>query len=208
MYEVIEIFRSIQGEGPTFGSKALFIRFAGCNLRCSWCDSKYSWSSKRAKSMTAAQIAAIVEGGERIVLTGGEPLLQDLVPLLRSVRAGAIEIETNGTLSPTHIPRKFDVQFNVSPKKQHIDKDILTEFNRRNSIFKFVIQNRSDYAMAKRLTKELKLKKVVLMPEGITREGIIKRTRQITGWLIADNDFNALVIPRLHIILWGNKRGV
>ncbi len=103
MVRVCEIFRSIQGEGPSIGRPALFIRLSGCNLRCWFCDTKYSWS--RSYSMSVEDVVdVIIKSPERlIVFTGGEPMLQAsdveriVLDVLR-VDARDFEIETNGLI--------------------------------------------------------------------------------------------------------------
>jgi 7-carboxy-7-deazaguanine synthase len=111
-YSVTEVFQSIQGEGYHAGTPAFFIRFAGCNLRCPWCDTNFSPRSK----MTAKQlVAAVPKGTSLIVLTGGEPTMQvdaDLIDCLLNA-APLVAIETNGTRM---IPEDWPVWITVSPK--------------------------------------------------------------------------------------------
>ena len=95
-YPVVEIFDSVQGEGSKIGIPATFIRFAGCNLRCSWCDTKNSW--EEGSMMAIAEIVALVHHPV-VIITGGEPTIHDLVPLvaaLRELPKIQLMIETNG----------------------------------------------------------------------------------------------------------------
>lgn len=102
--KIAEIFAGIQGEGLRMGRPAVFVRLAGCNLRCSFCDTKSAWSGGRL--MTVAAVAAEVKktrrpwSGEWICLTGGEPFTQDIGPLAERLRAEGfrIQVETNGTI--------------------------------------------------------------------------------------------------------------
>lgn len=100
--QVVEIFKSIEGEGKRTGLPTTFIRFYGCSLRCSYCDTKYSYEGTEYKNMTVDEIIAEVEalGCQNITITGGEPLFQlDLLPLLKKLfKAGNywVNIETNG----------------------------------------------------------------------------------------------------------------
>jgi len=104
-YPIIEIFDSIQGEGSWMGLPCTFIRFAGCNLRCSWCDTKSSW--EKGHFMSIEEIISQVHTS-RTILTGGEPGLQPLFPLLialKQIPDMKIAIETNGTLT---VPKEID----------------------------------------------------------------------------------------------------
>lgn len=96
-YPVVEIFNSIQGEGSMVGMPVTFVRFAGCNLSCPWCDSKKTWK----KDANMMSVADIVEKCDKntVVFTGGEPCLQDLQPLITVLHEGHkfLCIETNGT---------------------------------------------------------------------------------------------------------------
>ena len=116
--KTIELFASVQGEGLRQGEPTIFVRLAGCNLRCSFCDTKRAWARGRAQS--AAEIVDEVRALWRrfparwVCLTGGEPLRQHVAPLVRALRrAGlAVQIETNGTLAP----RPAADWYTVSPK--------------------------------------------------------------------------------------------
>ncbi|ADY57375.1 Radical SAM domain protein [Syntrophobotulus glycolicus DSM 8271] len=116
-YPVHEIFDSIQGEGYWTGAAASFVRLQQCNLRCAWCDSKGTWEGKPEK-MTADEILAAVHS-ERVILTGGEPLLHDLTALLESLKAAGkkVHIETNGT-QPWKESYPQEAWITVSPKKE------------------------------------------------------------------------------------------
>ncbi len=100
-YSIIDIFDSVQGEGTWLGIPSTFIRFAGCNLKCSWCDTKESWKS--GNEMTINEIIPQIHYS-KIILTGGEPTLYNLEPLIQSIKNKfkdnnnlSIAIETNGT---------------------------------------------------------------------------------------------------------------
>jgi organic radical activating enzyme len=108
MFKVVEIFDSIQGEGVFMGVPATFVRFAGCNLKCEWCDTKYSWNGHKeqleVKELSAKEIVEQCHQ-DLVVLTGGEPCLQKylagLIDLLHGVDK-SVNIETNGTLGTPH----------------------------------------------------------------------------------------------------------
>lgn len=120
IFPVIEIFQSIQGEGHFMGLSVTFVRFAGCNLRCSFCDTKESWHPKHIKNLNVTQLVEEVQrtsGGHSgiVVLTGGEPCLQkNLSTLIKALHLGGytVNIETNGTL-----PAPYNADWvTVSPK--------------------------------------------------------------------------------------------
>src|SRR3712207_9539509 len=107
MLPLVELFHSLQGEGTRVGEPATFVRLAGCNLRCSWCDTPYSWSAegvRDASRMSLDDVAGAVR--ERaVVLTGGEPLLhlRRLPRPVEAMRERGVEhvtVETNGTIAP------------------------------------------------------------------------------------------------------------
>ena len=96
---VNEIFFSIDGEGKRAGKLAAFIRLAGCNLRCSYCDTEYAFTD--GQLMRIDEIAEAVEGWENVTVTGGEPLLQDIHALLERLQGHEVNIETNGSVDVT-----------------------------------------------------------------------------------------------------------
>ena len=116
--KTFEIFASVQGEGLRQGEPTIFVRLAGCNLRCSFCDTKRAWG--RGRAQTVGQVAEKVRRLWRgfparwVCLTGGEPLAQDIEPLIRELRKDglSIQVETNGTFDP----RPTADWYTVSPK--------------------------------------------------------------------------------------------
>lgn len=114
-YPVIESFYSLQGEGVYMGVPAYFIRFGGCNLRCDWCDTTESWDQENVTEVTLSNLIKDIPC-KRVVLTGGEPTLQELEPLISALKSNGHEvaIETNGTQS---IPTDWQIDWiTVSPK--------------------------------------------------------------------------------------------
>jgi len=119
---IVEIFHSIQGEGSRTGEPATFIRLAGCNLRCVWCDTSYSWTKEGVGAATHMTTAEIVEQvRERaVVLTGGEPMLHrrrlpELIEALRAQGVRHITVETNATVWEPALVRDVDL-WSLSPK--------------------------------------------------------------------------------------------
>lgn len=132
------IFYSIQGEGPFAGQPAVFIRLAGCNLRCPQCDTDYT--DKRCVLTVDAILASVMEYTQRrgalVVLTGGEPFRQDITQLVDTLHAVGyrVQIETNGTLSLAHFPF-FKTTIICSPKTTTLHPDIL----HHAAAFKYVL---------------------------------------------------------------------
>lgn len=120
---VMEIYRSVQGEGTLMGVPTTFVRFFACNLRCSWCDTKYSWSVREGGTwdvLSPEQVADQVDalGTRHVVLTGGEPTLQrDLAPLAQFLRHRGhhLTVETNATIFPSALVPLIDL-WSLSPK--------------------------------------------------------------------------------------------
>lgn len=128
LYSITEIFHSIQGEGRNTGMAAWFIRFAGCNLNCSWCDTNHS--EKEEWNQIQILDLIIPNKCKNVVLTGGEPSLQDLKPLLLELKVGGyyVTIETNGTqtLLPYRIEGLLD-WITVSPKVLPVKVDCIID---------------------------------------------------------------------------------
>lgn len=116
-YPVVEVFESIQGEGSFMGLGATFIRLAGCNLSCPWCDTKYAFDDKAARMLDATEILTTWKFTQPIVvITGGEPTLYDLGPLVRALKEQGrfVTLETNGT---NLVPEVWGLDWiTVSPK--------------------------------------------------------------------------------------------
>ena len=207
--QVNEYFKGIQGEGSTIGRPALFIRLSGCNMSCDFCDSKYANDEKGTTWDIDKLVSFIRDSSQkRVIFTGGEPMLQadEINSVIRRLPMHEFEIETNGTIQNTEMVG--NIQFNISPKKGHINLDILTDYLRtEDSIFKFVIEDLDDILYWKKeIIDVIKIPsgRTYLMPEGTEKDGIIARNL----WLAKDClKYGYNLSPRLQIILWGNERG-
>lgn len=221
---IAEIFHSLQGEGSLIGVPSVFIRTSGCNLRCSWCDTPYtSWQpegEQRSLDEILAQVAAFP--ARHIVVTGGEPMIApEIVPLTERLRAHGlhITIETAGTV---FAPVVCDLM-SISPKlanstpagswaAQHERLRFQPGILRRlmeayDYQLKFVVAEPGDFEEIQRMLDALPADraKVILMPEGI--EPSVLRERG--AWLAEMAKREGFRFsPRLHIELWGNRRGV
>ncbi len=209
---VNEIFYSIQGEGPSVGKPAVFLRLGGCNLKCSWCDSKYTWDPKISdnKAMKLDQVIKKIRSFpcKHLVITGGEPLLQQdkIKELLKKLKGYTAEIETNGSI-PLKIST-FIEQINCSPKLSNSGNapyPLKIKPDNKKAIYKFVVEDKKDLSEINTYIKINKIpkNKVFLMPEGTTRAKILEGSK----WLIEickKEGYN--FSPRLHIMLYGNQR--
>lgn len=207
-----EIFYSFQGEGPASGQPSVFVRLGGCNLSCSWCDSRFTWDplvQDNRKSDTDAVIRAIKKFPCRhVVFTGGEPMLQQkaIAEILKKLPGYTAEIETNGSI-PCLIAKQL-AQINCSPKllssgnKPYPLKIKPTE---KKAIFKFVVKKPSDVKGVKAYCERNKIppEKTWLMPEGTTKKAIEEKS----AWLIEICKREGYhFTTRLHILIYGNER--
>ena len=211
---VNEIFCSIQGEGKNAGKPAVFVRLGGCNLACKWCDTKYTWHSKQSDNQTWTIEKVIQEikkyPVKHLVITGGEPLLQQdgLKELLKKLKGYTTEIETNGSIC-CKISRLIE-QINCSPKLKNSNNPaypLRLKPTNKKVLYKFVVQKGEDLKEINAFIRKYKIpkEKVYLMPEGTSRSALLNRSK----WLIdACKKEGYNFSPRLHILLFGNKRGV
>ena len=172
MLSVIEQFISLDGEGPTAGELAYFVRFSGCNLRCSWCDTAYSWDgTTQIQEKTARQIYEEIKasGIRNVTLTGGEPLLQqDISQLLQLLAADdtlLVHIETNGAVDiasfqqacpAANIIYILDYKLPSSGMEEYMCLHNLQQI-RRQDVYKFVIASEKDLNRAIELVKQYEL---------------------------------------------------
>ena len=205
----------------------MFLRLAVCNLQCSWCDTKYSWDfqhydyEKEVIEIDEDQVSKLIleYNCRRLVVTGGEPMLQqdELAPLLFRLKEKGfeIEVETNGTIAPTPgLAARVD-QWNVSPKLESSGNVSLVRempecyryfSNTPNAYFKYVVKSPDDLGEILSLVRKYKIarERVILMPESTSPELL----RQKSAWvaeICKEEGFR--FTTRLHIILYGNRRG-
>lgn len=226
---VSEIFYSIQGEGPFSGRPAIFVRFSGCNLRCKWagsyCDTPYASWEPETNFITVDQIVrdirATADQCKTIILTGGEPTLQNnFAELCTRLAADEYELhlETNGLgpipdtiawiiCSPkladsTPVGTPFENQH--EQLRQQLHEDI--QGDQPRLFLKLVITPKSDWSEIERLVTRTGIprQRVFLMPEGCTREEV----QSNSAWVAAKAlELGYHFSHRLHILLWGGVRG-
>jgi 7-carboxy-7-deazaguanine synthase len=220
---IAELFYSLQGEGSLIGMPSVFVRTSGCNLRCSWCDTPYTSWNPEGDDWALSRILAEVDQypARHVVVTGGEPMIaREIVDLTRGLRERGqhITIETAGTV---FAPVECDLM-SISPKlanstpqgewaERHERLRIQPETLRRlmtayDYQLKFVIARPDDMAEVRELVGALDARssKVILMPEGVDAQ--VLRDRSV--WLaeIAKHE-GFRFSPRLHVELYGNRRG-
>ncbi len=155
--KIAEIFVSLQGEGPTMGCPAFFIRLAGCNLNCRWCDTPQARNPQEGKLYTVSSLLkAYRESGlSQVLITGGEPLLQEGVyPLMEALlRQGArVILETNGSLSLARVPPEVIKVMDLKTPSSGMSDRMCYENLRylgKNDCLKFVIAGEEDYQWAR-----------------------------------------------------------
>jgi len=223
--KISEIFYSVQGEGMLTGVPSVFVRTSGCNLRCTWCDTPYtSWQPEGAER-TIASIVQEVNGynAAHVVITGGEPMIAPAIAKLTQALTQHITIETAGTvfadvrcdlisISPklaNSTPRERDGgRWAAQHERLRYQPEVLRELMSRYEYqLKFVIAEPSDIDEVATMAEELgaDARRIVLMPEGTDASVLAERGR----WLVEIcKERGYRFSPRLHIQLWGNRRGV
>lgn len=227
--KIAEIFYSIQGEGTLVGVPSVFVRTSGCNLRCTWCDTPYASWQPEGRDLSIEEIAGEVHGfsaARHVVVTGGEPMISpEIAALTEQFHRAAmhITIETAGTV---YAPVACDLM-SISPKlanstphqreggrwaAQHERLRYQPEILRRLMAeypyqLKFVVQDQGDLQEIEEMVESLAAsrRRVMLMPEGSSREVVHQR-----GLWLAEicKTGGYRYSPRLHVELWGDKRGV
>jgi organic radical activating enzyme len=218
---------TVQGEGPSLGQRAVFIRLMGCNLTCPSCDTPYTWDAARFDLGREGRRVAVEEliswalgtAVDLVVITGGEPLLQQrgLLPLAAGLAAAGrrVELETNGTIAPLPQLIQAVTQFNVSPKLtafgagmpqlRRIRGAVLRRFAASGrAVFKFVVSSPRELAEVHGLARAHGLAPVWVMPEGTTAAAITDRLGELAGPAI---ECGFHVTTRLHVLAWGDERG-
>jgi 7-carboxy-7-deazaguanine synthase len=229
---VMEIYRSVQGEGTLMGVNTTFVRFFACNLRCSWCDTKFSWSLREGGSyqeMTPGEVLRAVEeqSARHVVLTGGEPSLQRELPALSRLLAEAgfhVTVETAVTVFPAAALPHVAL-WSLSPKlpsagagylRQPVIGRFLSEVPRDHMQWKFVLRDDADeHALRTLLEQQPAFRReqlpIILQPEADSAaadypaalEALVTRIRA-PFW----GAYHVRVLPQMHFLIWGSRRRV
>jgi 7-carboxy-7-deazaguanine synthase len=208
--KICEIFRSLQGEGTLIGTPTVFVRTSGCNLECSWCDTPYS--KKEGDEMTIPEILEKVKAFEihHVCVTGGEPMIQEgSVKLIDELlEAGYhVTVETNGSISLEDLPCSMnmlismDIKCPTSGMAEQMDLGNLELLSPMDQL-KFVVANRDDMMYAAKLLHDNKVECTVIFTPvgGMALEPVAD--------FVLKKKLNVRVLPQLHKLIWGDKRGV
>jgi 7-carboxy-7-deazaguanine synthase len=225
---LIELYKSVQGESSFAGLPCIFVRLAGCNLRCAWCDSEYTFTG--GKPFTEDEIVAQIEAlapCRLIEFTGGEPMLQakELLPLMQRLlsRNYTLMIETSGERPLSEVPKAVHKIVDVKcpgagAAANSFRLENLTAFTPHDEV-KFVISNREDYEFARDFIRQHDLNSkaggILLSPAFVqtpspqrTADNMALDPRKLVEWMLADG-LNARLSLQIHKFIWEPmKKGV
>ena len=224
-----EHFVSLQGEGNCAGLNSLFLRFHFCNLTCTWCDTKYTWcaASGKFQPYSSAELKALIRAhsNQQVILTGGEPTLYRLDNLV--VPGKKYHVESNGVFIPT-APLDITITDGTAFRREGMDESVISHFNwvispklsnarqgingeglsfwaeKDYCIFKFIIRNAADLDEIALILKKFNIagNKVYVGLEG---QSLASQLKPALVDEIIGRGFN--FSPRLHVLLWGARRG-
>ncbi len=224
---ISEIFYSLQGEGFLAGTPSVFVRLAGCPLRCNWCDTKYAWDQEAGDRYTLEKVVEIVKRfkSKFVVITGGEPMVEpDLPQLIQRLKADGthITIETAGI---AYVPALDCDLMSISPKlsnsnpadaelaaiheRSRLDiaalSDLIADYEYQ---LKFVVDSQGDLPEIQQTIKQIgdvDHKKVMLMPQAGTRDELIAKSPMVADLC---KQAGYAFCQRMQVLLWNNQRGL
>jgi 7-carboxy-7-deazaguanine synthase len=221
MLRVASLFGpTFQGEGPSAGQVAAFVRLSGCPVGCAWCDEPQTWDWSRfdeaaeSRPMSVQQVLqwAAALPVRLVVITGGEPLIQQrqVAALAGALTADGmrVEVETSGTITPSAALADAVTAFNVSPKlagslvppARRIRPGVLKALTASGkAVFKFVVSRPEELDEISELEASLGLRPVWVMPEGVTSGRVLTGMRSLADDVLA-RGWN--LTGRMHILLW------
>jgi 7-carboxy-7-deazaguanine synthase len=227
---------TIQGEGALIGLPTVFVRTGGCDFRCSWCDSLHAVDSRFRDQWRAMSTEDVWQGVRRlsgnmpvmVSLSGGNPAIQPLGDLIRLGKGPGYRfaLETQGSISRDWFANLDTLALSPKPPSSGMDTDwaavqsCVDAAQSANIVLKFVVFDEIDYAYAKDAAARFPRLPVYLQPGNhtpplpeeenakIDTDGIMQRMHWLVERVTVDRWFSAHVLPQLHVLLWGNKRGV
>jgi len=211
MLRVTEIFHSIQGESSHAGRPCAFVRLTGCNLRCRWCDSEYTFSG--GEQMSTDDVVRRVKsyGCNLVEVTGGEPLAQkEALDLIRRLCDEGFEvlIETSGSIDIAPVDKRATIILDIKcPGSGEAEKNRWENLQhlKPNDEIKFVIADRADYDWSRKVIEQRNLRRWILLLSPVWGEMDLK---SLAEWMLADR-VPARLQTQLHKHIWGAEaRGV
>lgn len=219
--QITEIYKSLQGESTYAGLPCVFVRLTGCNLRCNWCDSEYTFQggSKRVVSEVLSEVARLSPSGGLVEITGGEPMLQEreVVPLMQQLldRGYKVLLETSGERPLRSVPaaviKIVDVKCPDSGEANTFCMENLGALTKNDEV-KFVLASRVDYEFARDFTHRYDLAarvNAVLFSPAFRKNASGSRDtshclldpQELAEWMLADN-VSARLGLQLHKFIW------
>jgi 7-carboxy-7-deazaguanine synthase len=219
--QLTEIYKSLQGESTHAGLPCVFVRLTACNLRCSWCDSEYTFQGGRKMTSQEVQdeVRRLSPNGGLVEITGGEPMLQEreLLPLMQQLLEAGYQVllETSGERPLQQVPAEVikivDVKCPNSGAADTFRSDNLGTLTAHDEV-KFVLSDRTDYEFAREFTRQHKLAKrvnAVLFSPAFRKDATGSRDsshclldpRQLAEWILAD-EVPARLGLQLHKFIW------
>ena len=219
--QITEIYKSLQGESTHAGLACIFVRLTGCNLRCSWCDSEYTFHGGRRMSQEEVydEVKRLSPSGGLVEITGGEPMLQEreVVPLMEQLLQGGYRVllETSGERPlervPAEVVKIVDVKCPGSGEGETFRMANLNTLTRQDEL-KFVVSSRADYEFARDFTCEHNLAQrvnAVLFSPAFRKDAAGARDsshclidpQELAEWILAD-DVPARLGLQLHKFIW------
>jgi 7-carboxy-7-deazaguanine synthase len=219
--QITEIYKSLQGESTHAGLACVFVRLTGCNLRCSWCDSEYTFQGGHRMAMEEVleAVSRLSPGGGLVEITGGEPMLQerDVVPLMQRLLGGGYRVllETSGERPLARVPAEVvkivDVKCPDSGEGDTFCAENLDALAAHDEI-KFVLSSRADYDFAREFTRQHRLNErvhAVLFSPAFRKDATGARDsshclldpQELAEWMLAD-DVPARLGLQVHKFIW------
>jgi 7-carboxy-7-deazaguanine synthase len=219
--QITEIYKSLQGESTHAGLPCVFVRLTGCNLRCSWCDSEYTFQGghKMTSEEVSDEVSRLSPTGGLVEITGGEPMLQEreLVPLMQQLLDAGYRVllETSGERPLQRVPAEVikivDVKCPNSGEANTFNLENLEALTTRDEV-KFVLSGRADYEFAREFTRQHNLAErvnAVLFSPAFRKDATGARDsshclldpRELAEWMLADN-VPARLGLQLHKFIW------
>jgi 7-carboxy-7-deazaguanine synthase len=208
---VTEIFHSIQGESSHAGRPCVFVRLTGCNLRCRWCDSEYTFRGGEQMSIDEVVKKVNSYGCNLVEVTGGEPLAQkEALRLIKRLCDDGLEvlIETSGSIDIGPVDKRSTIILDIKcPGSGEVAKNRWENLQllKPNDEIKFVIAHREDYDWARKVIEERHLNRWTVLLSPVWGEMDLKT---LAEWMLADR-LTARLQTQLHKHIWGAEaRGV